>query len=99
MWIEKVRTATTLPVDLTSAAESDGPVGELARLIDELRGNPEAVSRLVADNLLELRKKLPVELTEGESSIELARQDTADELLDQVRQMLVTQLASREVPA
>ena len=65
-------------------------------MIDELRGDPESVVRLVADDLAELRKKLPPELTEGPDAFDLARSDTTCELLDQVRQMLVAQLASRE---
>ena len=97
-WIEKVRTATTLPVNLDEALLSDGPVGELARLIDELRSDPEAVLRLVADDLGELRKKLPPELTEGPEAIDLGKPDTTGELLDQVRQMLVGQMVSRESP-
>ena len=73
-------------------------VGELARLIEELRGDPEAVLRLLADDLGELRKKLPPELTEGPEAIDLGKPDTTGELLDQVRQMLVGQMVSREGP-
>ena len=96
VWVEKVRTATTLPVNLDEASLADGPVGELARLIEELRGDPEAVQRLLADDLGELRKKLPPELTEGPEAIDLGKPDTTGELLDQVRQMLVGQMVSRE---
>ena len=98
VWIEKVRTATTLPANLDEALLSDGPLGELARLIEELRGDPEAVLRLLADDLGELRKKLPAELTEGPDAIDLGKPDTTGELLDQVRQMLVGQMVSREGP-
>jgi DNA repair exonuclease SbcCD nuclease subunit len=62
VWIEKVKTATTLPVDLNDALAVDGPLGELARFIDELRGDPEQIARLLGDDLADLRKKLPVEL-------------------------------------
>jgi len=96
VWVEKVRTATALPVNLNEALLSDGPVGELARLIEELRGDPEAVLRLLANDLGELRKKLPLELTEGSEAIDLAKPDRTGELLDQVRQMLVGQMVSRE---
>jgi DNA repair exonuclease SbcCD nuclease subunit len=94
VWIEKVHTATTLPVNLDEAMLSEGPVGELARLIEELRGDAEAVQRLLADDLGELRKKLPPELTEGPEAIDLGKPDTTRELLDQVRQMLVSQMVS-----
>jgi DNA repair protein SbcD/Mre11 len=98
VWIEKVRTATTLPANLDQALLADGPVGELARLIDELRSDPEAVNRLLADDLRELRRKLPPELTEGPEAIDLERADATQELLDQVRQLLVGQLVSQEGP-
>lgn len=98
VWVEKVRTATTLPVNLNDAMLSEGPVGELARLIEELRGDPDAVLRLLAEDLGELRKKLPPELTEGPEAIDLGKPDTTGELLDQVRQMLVGQIVSREGP-
>ncbi len=98
VWVEKVHTATTLPVNLDEALLSDGPVGELARLIEELRGDSDAVQRLLADDWDELRKKLPPELTEGPEAIDPGKPDTAGELLDQVRQMLVSQMVSPEKP-
>jgi hypothetical protein len=96
VWVEKVRTATTLPVNLDEALRADGPLGELARLIEELRNDPKAVLQLLADDLGELRKKLPLELTEGPDAIDLGKPDNTGELLDQVRQMLVGQMVSRE---
>ena len=83
-------------MNLDEALLSDGPVGELARFIEELRGDAEAVERLLADDLGELRKKLPPELTEGPEAIDLGSPSTTGELLDQVRQMLVGQMVSRE---
>jgi hypothetical protein len=64
-------------------------------LIEELRGDPEAVLRLLADDLGELRKKLPPELTEGPEAIDLGKPENTGELLDQVRQMLVSQLGAK----
>ena len=96
VWLEKVHTGTSLPVNLAEAALSDGPVGELARLIEELRGDPEAVRRLLADDVNDLRKKLPAEMTEGPEAIDLAAPGRTAELLDQVRQMLVGQMVARE---
>ena len=95
VWIEKVRAATSLPVDLDDASLSDGPVGELARVIEELRGDPESLLRLLSEDLGELREKLPPELTEGPEAIGLGKPEAAGEILDQVRQMLVGQMVSR----
>jgi DNA repair protein SbcD/Mre11 len=96
IWIEKVRLATTLPVELDDALGADGPIGELARWIEHLKHDPEAVAQLLSTELAELRKKLPVELTEGPDALDLGGPDSAGELLDQVRQMLVGQLSARE---
>jgi DNA repair protein SbcD/Mre11 len=96
LWIEKVRVATSLPVELDEALTADGPVGELVRLIEELKTDPEKLEQLIGSELAELRKKLPPELTEGPESLDLGRADATGELLDQVRQMLVAQLGARE---
>ena len=53
--------------------------------------------RLLADELEDLRKKLPPELSEGPEAIDVGKPETTGELLDQVRQMLVGQMVSREV--
>ena len=96
LWIEKVRTATSLPAQLDDALGADGPVGELARWIEELKTDPESLARLLSDDLAELKKKLPPELSEGPESIDLGQPDSMREMLDEVRQMLVAQLSSRE---
>jgi DNA repair exonuclease SbcCD nuclease subunit len=96
LWIEKVRISTSLPVNLDDALEADGPLGELARLIEELKSDPEMLGRLLGDDMAELKKKLPPELTEGPESLDLGRGSSMGELLEQVRQMLVSQLGSQE---
>jgi DNA repair protein SbcD/Mre11 len=96
LWIEKVRLSTSLPADLDDARSADGPVGELARWIDQLKSDPETLARLVGSELTDLYKKLPAELTEGPDALDLQRPEAMQGLLDQVRQMLVSQLSSRE---
>lgn len=96
LWIEKVHTATSLPLRLDDALTADGPIGELARLIEELKSDRELLSRLLGDDMVELRKKLPPELMEGPEAIDLGRSESTGELLEEVRQMLVSQLSSRE---
>jgi hypothetical protein len=99
VWIEKVRTATSLPLDLDDAIASDGPVGELARLIEELKSDPQSLGRMLDNEMAELKKKLPVELVEGPESFDPGRPESAAGLLDEVRQMLVSQLGAREADA
>jgi DNA repair exonuclease SbcCD nuclease subunit len=96
LWVEKVRTGTSLPVELDDALAADGPVGELVRLIEELKCDPERLNAVMQDDLAEFQRKLPPELVEGPEAIEFGRPETRQGLLDQVRQMLVAQLGSRE---
>jgi hypothetical protein len=71
-------------------------VGELVRLIEELKCDPERLNAVMQDDLAEFQRKLPPELVEGPEAIEFGRPETRQGLLDQVRQMLVAQLGSRE---
>jgi DNA repair protein SbcD/Mre11 len=96
LWLEKVHVGTTLPADLNEALATDGPIGELARLIDELKSDREALDRLLADELAELRRRLPAELTASGGLPGFDDPQARGELLDQVREMLFSQLASRE---
>ena len=57
LWVEKVRVGTTLPVELDDARSAEGPIGELARLIDELKSDPDSLGRLLADELAELQEE------------------------------------------
>jgi DNA repair exonuclease SbcCD nuclease subunit len=96
LWVEKVRTTTSLPVKLDDAMAADGPVGELVRLIEELKADPERLTAVLQSELAELQRKLPAELTEGPEAIRFDAPDARGELLDQVRQLLVGQLCCRE---
>jgi len=95
VWIEKVKLRTSSPARLDETQPADGPIAELIRYIDEARSDSDLLASL-AKELAPLKEKLPPELKEGEDSIGLDCPETLRQTLDQVEQMLVRQLLSRE---
>jgi DNA repair exonuclease SbcCD nuclease subunit len=85
IWVEKVKlqTAPAHSVDTT-----DGPIGELFRFLDELRDDEPGLVRLAAE-LSDLKKKLPRELREGDSAIDLDSSEHLREVLSQVGPMVL----------
>jgi DNA repair protein SbcD/Mre11 len=61
LWIEKVEFQTRRG---RSSALPDGPIEELQEVLDELRADPAALAAL-GEELGELKRKLPAELTTG----------------------------------
>ena len=96
LWIEKVKLRTSLPIDLDRARATEGPIGELLELTAELKANPEGLPGLLVDDLQKLKKRLPAELTEGPDAVDFDHPDVLREMLEEVEQMLVRQLLSRE---
>jgi DNA repair exonuclease SbcCD nuclease subunit len=95
VWIEKVKLRTSLPPDFDQALASDGPLAELIHYIGQLHSEPQQMAGLAAE-LTPLLEKLPPELTEGPDALRLDRSEVIREALEQVQQMLVQQLLSRE---
>jgi len=62
-WVEKVRLRTQLP-PAAGGRKPEGAVGELLALVEELAGDPEALSSLSSE-LADLEKKLPREFKEA----------------------------------
>src|SRR5262249_55249331 len=61
LWVEKVeiqtRSSRTMPV-------AEGPIEELREVLEQLRADPDLLSAL-GDELAELKRKLPADLTSG----------------------------------
>ncbi len=51
---------------------------------------------MLADDLQKLKKRLPAELTEGPDAVDFAHGEVLGEMLEEVEQMLIRQLLSRE---
>jgi hypothetical protein len=90
-----VALGTSLPADQDLSQWADGPLGELVKYVAELKASPEQLVSL-GEVVADLRDRLPSELKEGPASMRLDAPETLRELLDQVEQLLVHQLLSRE---
>jgi hypothetical protein len=91
VWVEKVIFRTRAPIDLAELRDRDDAIGQLARSIDELRKD-EASTRALFDELDELKKKLPIELTEGEALPIPSDAAAMRDVLDDVEQILLPRL-------
>lgn len=97
VWIEKVKLRTSLASESQASDQAseltEGPVGELLGLLDDLKSDPDRLQALV-EPLSDLMKKLPRELKDGPDGIDLQREWLAD-MLDRVRPMLLSRLLSK----
>ena len=95
VWIEKIKFHTRLPVSEKDLQISDGAMGELVRLFDELTGKPELLREL-SEDLIDLEKKIPKELKQGPDGIRFDDMDWIKSLLAHVRPMLIQRLIRKE---
>jgi len=95
LWVERVVVETAPELDRAAIAERDDALGELARGIAAARGDEELL-RVIADELAEVRRKLPLEAREGDDPVDLESPGALRALLDEVEQSLVPRLSSAE---
>ena len=95
VWVEKVRFLTQPPSHSSSldASNFDGPLGEIDRLLVELRDNPSALARFADSELGEIRKKIAPE-SRDLNGLDLAAPDYLLEILEHVRPLLHAQFQS-----
>jgi len=89
VWVEKIRFLTRAASSSSpgDALSFDGPLGEIDRVLGELRDDPAALARFADAELGELRKKIPLELKGGDGP-DLGSGAYLLELLEQVRPLL-----------
>ena len=87
VWVEKVRFLTRGVASASEAASFDGPLGEIDRLLAELRADPAWLATYAETELGDLRKKLPPELKDADGP-DLASLDGLLEILAHVRPLL-----------
>lgn len=93
IWVEKLRINTNEPHALDL---DDGPIGLFLSRLDALKRDEAALLKLAAEELKDLKGKLPHELLSGEeSSLGLTNPDRLRELLDQAGSMVVHRLFQR----
>ena len=97
VWLEKVQLSTGAQIDLEEAQKRQDPIGDLLRFVREL-DKEDGLASLSAE-LEVLREKLPVELRQGEMSLNLDKPEMLHEILQDVQQLLVPLLLSKGGPS
>jgi DNA repair protein SbcD/Mre11 len=92
LWVEKVELRTR---PLSTATMPDGPFGELVDVIEQLRSDPASVDSVV-EELSELKRRLPAELTHDPDGPRLDDAQWLQTLLDQVQPLLLDLLTHTE---
>ena len=91
IWIEKVKIKTAAQIDIEEMRNRDDAIGELLRSIDNLSIDRESLSGMI-DEFSDLKRKLPVELRQGEDSINLDDPEQLEEIIADVKQILFARL-------
>ena len=91
VWVEKIKLHTALPAAEQGLQKSDGAIGELVSLFDELSSNPAGVQAL-ADEFRDIAKKIPKELRGEAGGLKFDDFDWLSEILSQARPLLLQRL-------
>jgi DNA repair exonuclease SbcCD nuclease subunit len=94
VWIEKVKFQTHRPADLQFDLTDRGPMSVLLQFMQECRDD-EVLLRELADELTDLKVKLPRELIEGPDRMGLDDPDSIRSWLDEVQPLIIGRLADR----
>jgi DNA repair protein SbcD/Mre11 len=92
LWVERVELRTR---PLPAATLPDGPIDELVDVIEQLRFEPASMANVV-EELSELKRKLPAELTHDPDGPRLDDVPWLQTLLEQVQPLLLDLLANPE---
>lgn len=92
LWVEKHELRTR---PLSTPTVPDGPFDELINVIEQLRSDPASVDSVV-EELSELKRKLPAELTHDPDGPRLDDAQWLQTLLDQVQPLLLDLLTHSE---
>ncbi|MBT8363457.1 MAG: DNA repair exonuclease [Deltaproteobacteria bacterium] len=91
IWLEKIKFHTSLPASEKDLQQSDGAIGELLTLFDEMAADPEVLN-LLSEEFIEIEKKIPQELKQGADNFNFNDPDWLGGMLKQVRPMLLQRL-------
>jgi len=94
-WLEKVELATRPLGERAELREREDAIGELVRGLGQLAHDDAALLEL-AEELLEVKRKLPPELRDGPDAIDLESPEALRRLLSEVEQTLVPAVRGSE---
>jgi len=92
IWIESVRFNTRSPIDLDAALTVDDALGGFLRLIRAIEKDDDRL-RSLSDEFDDLKKKLPIDLFQGDDPLRLDDPGLLRDTLIEARDLLVTRLA------
>lgn len=95
LWIEKVCLGTRRETDLGEALKRDDALGGLLRAIRDLEADPDRLAAL-ADEMSDLKLKLPPELMVGEESMDPTDPRVLREAAEHAKDLLLYRLVSSE---
>jgi exonuclease SbcD len=93
VFLEKVLFETRPAIDVDASLDRDDAVGDLLRLLSSLEDDTLDLSEFV-DPFRDLRKKLPLESVTSEEGFDPTDPERLKELLPEVRDLLLSRLAS-----
>ena len=96
LWVESVRTATRVPIDLAALAARDDAVGGLLRSLAQLRDTPGAAGPLLAAELGPLAARLPRECRQLDEELIPTDPEGLAAVLEEVQQLLIAHLVAEE---
>jgi len=91
VWVEKIKFHTALPAAEQDLQKSDGAIGELVSLFDEMSSNADMV-RALSDEFSDIEKKIPKALTGDADGLKFDDFDWLSEILNQARPLLLQRL-------
>jgi hypothetical protein len=93
LWIERVENGSTGKLDVDSALADDSAFAQLLQEILTTPNSPNEITEL-QDRIAELRQKVPAEVFDSDSVVDLDDEQTLSRLADEAKHMLIGRLLS-----
>jgi hypothetical protein len=93
VWIENVEIKTRTQINLEELLKREDPLSDLLKFINSLESNDDLL-KSIKDDFTALRAKLPSELFTGPNAYNLESPENIQEILEEVKQLLIPKLFS-----
>ena len=93
VWVEQVKLSTEYQPSSQLSLDGDGPLEELIRYLDELPNDSASLTKL-SDEVKDLARKLPAEITQSPDGLQLTDQEWIREIVKDNKPMLLERLKS-----
>jgi len=92
LWLERVEFKTKSMLDFEKLKDGDGPIPWLLKAFDDLADDKNALQHLVVNVSADLLQKVPPDLRSGHNQADFTDPDKYSEILQDVKQLLVSEL-------